>query len=413
MGSQRSAVGHRRVVRWAVPLVVAPLAASCAVVAPEPEVQAEPLPIVAELHPVGEPTRPTVLGATAPAVTTTATAPTSTAPVRSETLSLAFTGDVLVHSPIVVRASANGGGAFDFAPMFAAIAPLVDAADLAICHLETPVAPPGEALSTSPRYGIPAEITAGLATAGFDRCSTASNHSLDRGTAGIDATIDALRAAGMTHAGTTHSGEEPMVDIIDVDGVAVAHLSYTFGFNGIRLPPEEQWRANLIDPARIVTDAAEARTRGADVVIVSLHAGVEGSATPNALQRDTVAAITSFGVVDLVIGHHAHVVQPIERVNGVWVAYGLGNFLSNMPTGRRWPAASQDGALLTVEVEVAPDDTVTVARPTVVPTWVDRETFEVRPVLGDLLDPGLPAERRAVLEASLARTSSVVGDFIG
>jgi poly-gamma-glutamate synthesis protein (capsule biosynthesis protein) len=106
-------------------------------------------------------------------------------------------------------------------------------------------------------------------------------------------------------------------------------------------------------------------------------------------------------------------VQPIERVNGVWVAYGLGNFLSNMPTGRRWPAASQDGALLTVEVEVAPDDTVTVARPTVVPTWVDRETFEVRPVLGDLLDPGLPAERRAVLEASLARTSSVVGDFIG
>jgi poly-gamma-glutamate synthesis protein (capsule biosynthesis protein) len=403
---------RRRNARAVALAALATTAVACGALAGETSDDPEPGRVVAELHPVGEPSRVDRRD-TEPSVVATTTSTSVAAPAR--TLSLAFTGDVLVHSPIVEQAFRNGGGAFDFAPMFAIVAPSVSAADLAICHLETPVAPLGEALSTSPRYGVPPELAAGLASAGFDRCSTASNHSLDRGIAGIDATIDALSAAGISHAGTTRTGDDPVVDtvdIVEVDGVTVAHLAYTFGFNGLRLPVGEEWRANLIDPARIVTDAAEARARGADFVIVSLHSGVEGSATPNAVQRDTVAAITAFGVVDLVVGHHAHVLQPIEQVNGVWVAYGLGNFLSNMPTGRRWPASSQDGALLTVDVEVTPDGAVTVARPIVVPTWVDRETFEIRPVTDDLLDPALPAERRAALEASLARTSSVLGDFL-
>ena len=91
---------------------------------------------------------------------------------------MAFTGDTLIHRPIVARANAYAGGSgYDFTPMFARIAPLVSSVDLAVCHMETPVAPPGEALSGHPIYGVPVEVLAAIADAGYDRCSTASTHS--------------------------------------------------------------------------------------------------------------------------------------------------------------------------------------------------------------------------------------------
>ena len=94
---------------------------------------------------------------------------------------MAFVGDILPHSPLVARAQGNEQG---FSPMFEDIMPLIASADLAICHLETPIAPQGEDLSTFPFFGVPATITEAIAKAGFDRCSTASNHTYDRGLKG-------------------------------------------------------------------------------------------------------------------------------------------------------------------------------------------------------------------------------------
>ena len=327
---------------------------------------------------------------------------------------LAFTGDTLVHSPIVQQAWINGGGvAFDFAPMFARIAPAISDADLAVCHLETPVAPPGEQLSTAPRYGIPAEIAGGIAAAGYDRCSTASNHSLDRGVGGIEATVGALESVGVAQVGMARRPEESVAAVVTVEGIGVAQLSYTWSFNGLRLAPEEWWRSNLIDPERIVADAIDARARGADAVIVSLHWGVERSAVPSTFQRDVAAELTASGAIDLIVGHHAHVLQPIEMVNGRWVVFGLGNFLSNMPTGDSWPASSQDGAVVTVTIERHPDGSVAVGQPAVIPTWVDRSGgFMIRPVIADLADPAVSDVIKAELAASLERTTALLGAFI-
>ena len=167
--------------------------------------------------------------------------PASTAPpLRSFTL--AASGDILLHTSVINMArqyAAGSGVPYDFAPMFAAVQPVIAAADLGICHLETPVAPPGEALSTYPIYGVPAEIVGGIKAAGFDRCSLASNHSMDRGTKGIDATLNALDAAGLGHTGMARSPEESLPSRVVVNGVWVAHLSYTFGFNGLSLPRAE------------------------------------------------------------------------------------------------------------------------------------------------------------------------------
>jgi len=330
------------------------------------------------------------------------------------TVTFAFAGDTLVHSPLVARAWENGRRTrYDFAPMFTRIAPLVGWADLAVCHLESPVAPFGEPFSTAPRYGIPGDIAVGLAEAGWDRCSTASNHSYDRGVESIEATVASLTAAGVGQSGMARNPLERVAPVLDIRGVEVVHLSYTWSLNGMRLPAERPWLVNLIDPMQIVADATDARRRGAEVVIVSLHWGVEKVWQPSSYQREVAGAITASGQVDLVIGHHAHVLQPIEQVNGRWVAFGLGNHLSNMTEGFGWPASSQDGALLLVTVHRRADGTIAVERPEVVPTWVDRNNgWVVRPVIADLADPTTPSGVRAQLMASLARTRSVVGDFI-
>jgi poly-gamma-glutamate synthesis protein (capsule biosynthesis protein) len=187
-----------------------------------------------------------------------------------------------------------------------------------------------------------------------------------------------------------------------VNGVVVAHLSYTFSFNGVHVPESDLWRSNLIDPARIIADATAERAVGAEYVIVSLHFGREGSSTPNDQQRWVAAALTASGVVDLVVGHHAHVLQP----------FGLGNLISNMPTSPAWPAATQDGAIVLVSVARGTDGALATATPTVVPTWVEHGSYVVHPVLTDLADPSISDGLRGELERSLARTARVVGAYI-
>jgi poly-gamma-glutamate synthesis protein (capsule biosynthesis protein) len=345
---------------------------------------------------------------------TTEPATTTTVPPVPRRLTLAFSGDTLIHSTVVRRAQVNAGGTgYDFRPMFSRVAPLVSSVDLAVCHFETPIAPPGEPLSTYPRFGVPAELVVGLASAGYDRCSTASNHAIDRGVAGVDATVNALAAVGLGQSGMARTPEEAVPAVFEVNGVRVAHLSYTFSFNGLRLPADQQWRSALIDPFRVVGDAIDARSRGAEVVIASLHWGTEGSSSVSPWQRQMAELITSSGEVDLIVGHHAHVLQPIEQVNGRWVVFGLGNVVSNMHAGPNWSAASEDGAIVTVAVDEQPDGSFTVEQPVVHPTWVDRAGgYVIRPVLADLADPATPPGLHGALSASLARTTALLGPYL-
>ncbi len=276
---------------------------------------------------------------------------------------MAFTGDTLPHSPLWAQAARNAAGnGYDFRPMLAPLRSLVVPVDLAVCHLETPIAPAGEAYSTYPIYGVPAEIAGAIAAAGYDRCSTASNHTLDRGVAGIDRTVNVLQRAGVDQSGMARTPAEIAPRVFTVNGVRISHLSYTFSFNGLVLPSGQEWRSALIDPARIVADAARAKRLGAQAVIVSLHWGNEGIAEPTAMQVDVAERITSSGLIDLVVGHHAHVLQPIDRVHGTWVLYGLGNILSNLPTSARWPASSQDGAVVTTMLSLTKSGELKVAR---------------------------------------------------
>ncbi len=368
--------------------------------------------VAAALPALTAPTTTTAPGPTAaPTTAPIATAPGAVAPVR-----LLFTGDVLMHSPLWRQAERNGGGVHDFMPMFAHLRPLIESVSLAVCHLETPIAPPFEAYSTSPRYGVPAEVVDGLAAVGFDHCSTASNHTFDRGVSGVEATVARFAAAGITQHGMAAepAGREPI--LLRVGDLVIGHISATYGYDEGDPPLGEPWRSNLIDPDRLIADAQLARLRGADVVAVSLHWGSSTSHHASLQQREIAEALAASGVIDLVVGHHAHVVQPIEQIGGMWVAYGLGNFISNMPIvdGDFAGEATRDGIVLEVtfgadDADPSPHVLSLVARP----IWVDRDAgWVVRDVWSARTEPDLHARVGRNLDESWQRTAAVVGPFL-
>ena len=296
--------------------------------------------------------------------TTPAPSPTPT-PTPTPDPDAAFTivaaGDVLSHQPVVADARTADGG-YDFSPELAPMDPWIQGADLAICHLEVPVAPPGTKLSGYPVFGGPAQIAASLRAQGWDGCSTASNHSVDRGYAGVQATLDALDAAGLGHAGTARSAAEdaqPQLYRLERAGqtITVAHIAAVYGTNGMPVDADKPWSLDLIDVPRMVAEATAARAAGADLVIASVHCCVEYRTAPTDLQVQVDQQLADSGVIDLVIGHHAHVPQPVAKLTGgprgegMWVAYGLGNYLSNQDGSTTGHDDTDSGILLTVHVE--------------------------------------------------------------
>ncbi len=266
---------------------------------------------------------------------------------QPRTVSLLVSGDVLLSEGTWRTARADAGKSrrhgsrrLDFRPMLRGVAPVLRSADLAVCHLETPLAPAGGPFAGYPAFSVPPRVVPALRHVGFDACTTASNHSLDRGTDGLERTLKTLDRYGVAHDGTGRTAQEQreplLLDVGDGDkAVTIALLSYTFGTNGIPLPTDQQWAVSLIDPVRLVGEAAAARRAGADVVAVALHAGTEYVTAPDDYQTDVVEEITRSPDIDVVYGHHAHVPQPIDRVNGTWVAYGLGNFVAAQQTAQR------------------------------------------------------------------------------
>ena len=341
--------------------------------------------------------RPTMVAPSPP--TTTAAGP--------ETITLAFAGDILTHGPVNAAArgfGAGSGAAYDYAPMFAPLATILSGTDLPLCHLEVPLAPTAEQISGYPVFGAPGELIAGIASAGYRGCSTASNHALDKGIAGVQATLDTFDRHRLGHAGTARTADEAATPrIYDVRGAQVAHLSYSYGFNGIQPPPDAPWAANPIDAPRIVADAGQARAAGADLVVVSLHWGTEGQAAPDTQQQALAPVLAASADIDLLVGHHAHVVQPIQRINGKIVIFGLGNQLSN----QRSPA-QLDGltAIATATRDATGRYAVTAVE--AVPTWMDKSGWRVLPVTSTLADPSAPAGLRQQLVASYQRTMATL-----
>jgi poly-gamma-glutamate synthesis protein (capsule biosynthesis protein) len=248
-----------------------------------------------------------------------------------------------------------------------------------------------------------------LERTGFDACTTASNHSVDQGYVGLRRTLDVLDRVGLAHAGTARSPvESRRVVTLTANGLTVALLAYTYGTNG--MPVERAWSVNLIDPSVIRRDARLARRSGADAVVVALHYGDEYRNAPSSYQLAVAGQVTRSPYVDLVVGHHAHVVQPVRRVNGTWVAFGLGNLVAQQDT--RVPGVYEGMAVVFDLVRDAGRLRVRFVghRPTAISVYdASDPAMRVYDVVAALGREGLPAERRAWLQAVRDRVSAVVG----
>jgi poly-gamma-glutamate synthesis protein (capsule biosynthesis protein) len=338
---------------------------------------------------------------------------------------------VVAGGDVLNEGAVNNAGAaaalppqrYDFAPMFAPVAPIIGAADLAICHIEIPVGRPGASAGVYGRspYGgnlllAPYEIAASLAATGFDRCSTASNHSNDLGLDGIATTLEALDAAGISHAGTARGPAESAPEVFTVNHIRVAHLSYTTYSNTVW--PSDGWALNRASsPERVAAAVHGVRAAGAEVVIISLHLPKELLSGPIPADRAFVTRLTELTDVDLIVHHGPHVVQPVEVVNGTPVYWSVGNFVSGMGrpgTGRYADPRTSDGLLAVVRfTETSPGEFTAVSRPVLLcnerssrTVYAPVSSLSRAEATGQPLDPGLDAQ----LRACLARGREMVPD---
>ncbi len=340
-------------------------------------------------------------------------------PPEPRSLSVTVSGDVLIHSGVWESAeifgTRTGRRAYDFRPMFESIKPVYDKADLSLCHLEVPLAEPDGPFESYPVFSGPPQVVDGLKWAGIDACTTASNHSVDQGFEGLERTLDVLDAEGIEHAGTARTRREARTPtVFEVEGVEVALLSYTYGTNGLPIDADKPWSVNLLDTRRILAEAARARRAGAEIVVVGLHDGLEYQVQPSESQLQVFDRLTRSDDIDLVYGHHAHVVQPIDRVNGTWVAYGLGNFIAQQLTSQ--PETYRGLTARFTFTETA-DGSFTVRRPKLAATLITlygpgepMQVLDVRAALADPdTDPALVPALREARKAVRASARQEVG----
>jgi len=342
----------------------------------------------------------------------TSGASTSTSSVeetpRARSFTLVASGELLVHEYVADVARSTDGTQWDFSPMFSRVAPVLQAADLALCHLETPLSANNNDLSYYPGFSVPFELAQAIGQAGYDGCSAASNHSLDAGTAGAASTLSHLENAGIGAAGMATSPEQAGPVFYDANGVTVAHLSVTDLLNGATLPTDPAWLVASLDPGLVMASAENARADGADFVVVSIHWGDEYVSALTDRQNQITATLLASDSIDLIIGHGAHVPQPVIIHNGKYAVAGMGNFLSNQPGDQRrrcneCPPATQDGVMVWFDIAENNDGDLVVAEAGYYPTWVDRSTYEIA-LLG--LDEPSSVDSVILLEAA-QRTATV------
>ncbi len=259
---------------------------------------------------------------------------------------LVVIGDIMNHLPQVN--DAFDGEKYDYTNMMGAVAPYATAADCAVGNFETTLAG-GPPYSGYPAFNSPDDLAYSLKDMGFDLMLTANNHSLDRGGKAVIRTLDVMDEAGLRHVGTSRTQEEydNNIQVMDVGGISVAFLGYTYGTNGIPTPKDAPYAVNLfntdylthmstLDEEKVRGDLEKAKALDTDLIAVMIHWGVEYQTKQNSYQEQVADFLFQNGA-DIILGGHAHVLQPMElrtvtMPDGTekqgFVCYSLGNFIS-------------------------------------------------------------------------------------
>ena len=345
------------------------------------------------------PTAPITLPTTEPATEPPTTQPPTTLPPEPEhvvsTATILSTGDLLMHGQLITDAR-QSDGSYDFSYIFPYVTEYVSAADYAVANLETTLAGTAKPYQGNPMFNCPDELVDAAKNAGFDMLLTASNHSYDSQQAGFERTIRTVREKGLQNLGTMLSADEPKYAVQNINGINIGMICYTYeDSQGPGNPPALNYNPmqaggyDIIncfrhsDPSSLYnhleTQMELMRADGAEAIVVYLHWGQEYKLEANASQKEIAQKLCDMGV-DVIIGGHPHVVEPIELLESTVdpnhrtvCLYSMGNAVSNQRLGKISSistAHTEDGVLFSITFSKYSDGTVYLEDVDLIPTWV-------------------------------------------
>ena len=376
------------------------------------------------------------------------TVPPTTEPPEPEhvvaTATIASQGDLLMHKP-VFDTCRQSDGSYDFSSIFRYSKDLVSSYDYSVANLETTFGGDGYPYQGNPAFNCPDGLMDAVVDTGYDMLLTANNHAGDTMGDGITRTVEQIRAKGVTALGSQLDGDEPKYAIVDINGIKIGMVCYTwaysgdgntFSLNGLT-PVKDVGQMNYFtnaNPDKLYNEAeqimADMKANGAEVTMMFLHWGQEYQITENAAQQKMAQRLCDMGF-DVIVGGHPHVVQPVALLESTVdpdhktiCIYSLGNAVSNQRTGVSDlfpPGYTEDGALFTVTFEKYSDGTVYVSAADVIPTWVNMNSnngsrdYNILPLVKDQEEQwteqfGLTDGQFSSAQKSYDRTMGIVGD---
>ena len=327
--------------------------------------------------------------------------PTTTEPPQPEsvvaTATIASQGDLLMHKP-VFDTCRQSDGTYNYESIFRYVKDTVSAYDYALANLETTFGGDDFTYQGNPAFNCPDGLMDSVVEAGYDMLLTANNHCGDTMAAGVQRTLEQIREKGLVAIGTQLNGEEPKYAIVDVNGIKIGMVCYSWAFsyngekvsmNGLTPIPANgtiNFFMNNNLPAfyaEVEKIMADMKAAGAEATIMQIHWGQEYQLTENATQNKIAQNLCDLGF-DVIVGGHPHVVQPMELLESTVdpshktvCIYSVGNAVSNQRNGyitQAPPYYTEDGALFEVTFEKYSDGKVYLSGTDVIPTWVNMHT---------------------------------------
>ena len=292
---------------------------------------------------------------------------------KNSSFTMAITGDIMCHNTIYQDAKTKSK--YDFSYIFDDVKYYLQTADITVGNLETTFAGSKVGYSSYPKFNTPEALAKNLKKAGFDVLSTANNHCLDTGYKGIESTIKYLDQADISHTGTyTSKKEQKTILIKNVKGIKIAFLSFTYGTNGIPIPKGKEYCVNLNTKKNISQQLKLAKQEDPDIICVSMHWGTKYETSQNKTQKELADYLFENGV-DIIIGNHPHVLQPMEKRtiklnNGTkkqgFIVYSLGNFLADQSK-----SYTRDTVILNLQITKKSDtNNITIDSATYTPVYI-------------------------------------------
>lgn len=346
---------------------------------------------------------------------------TISSPQKSSKITINAVGDVMAHNPQLKAQYDSTSKTYSFENNFKHVKNYMEKADLSIANLETTLAGSSVPYSSYPVFNSPDALADGLKYAGVDLVSTINNHSFDKGDLGVERTLKVLKEKGFETVGTVENPGDSNYIIKEIDNISLGITSFSYGelkdntkyLNGIKITDKSKDKMNVIDMYSVdnafnTINEVLKNLDDTDLQVVIIHWGNEYQRNPSEYQTKLAQMLSDSGV-DIIIGSHPHVVQPVEMIkssdgsNETLVIYSLGNFISNQRKELLGSPYTEDG--LMVDIEITKDslkNEAKISNVTCIPTWVNKyqnngkDVYEIIPISNkDELDKmdNLPLDR--------------------